>query len=68
MSTAGVPCPVPNAQQCPAQCPLAGEFHGYNPCPGAMENVPAARDYERGFKMSLMVKDLEIGSENRKNR
>ena len=30
----------------------------YNPCPGVLENVPASREYERGFKMSLMVKDL----------
>ena len=38
----------------------------YNPCPGVMENVPAARDYERGFKVSLMVKDLRLAIENAK--
>ena len=38
----------------------------YNPCPGVMETVPAARDYERGFKASLMVKDLRLAIENTK--
>jgi 3-hydroxyisobutyrate dehydrogenase len=32
----------------------------YNPVPGVMENVPAARDYERGFACDLMLKDLRL--------
>lgn len=32
----------------------------YNPCPGVLENVPAARDYEGGFATSLMLKDLRL--------
>lgn len=32
----------------------------YNPVPGVMENVPAARDYERGFACELMLKDLKL--------
>lgn len=30
----------------------------YNPYPGVMENVPASRNYEGGFKTRLMNKDL----------
>lgn len=32
----------------------------YNPCPGVMEGVPSARDYEGGFAASLMHKDLSL--------
>jgi len=32
----------------------------YNPVPGVMENVPASRDYEKGFGCSLLLKDLKI--------
>ena len=32
----------------------------YNPCPGVMEGVPAARDYKNGFLTDLMIKDLLI--------
>jgi 3-hydroxyisobutyrate dehydrogenase len=32
----------------------------YNPCPDVMENVPSSRNYEGGFKSSLMVKDLGL--------
>lgn len=30
----------------------------YNPVPGVMENVPAAKDYEGGFSVELIAKDL----------
>ncbi|WP_066961370.1 3-hydroxyisobutyrate dehydrogenase [Microbulbifer sp. Q7] len=32
----------------------------YNPYPGVMENVPAARNYEGGFSVGLMLKDLGL--------
>ena len=32
----------------------------YNPVPGVMENVPAARGYEGGFANPLMAKDLAL--------
>jgi len=32
----------------------------YNPCPGVMDNVPAARDYQGGFAVNLMRKDLGL--------
>ncbi|MGY3914062.1 3-hydroxyisobutyrate dehydrogenase [Aeromonas australiensis] len=32
----------------------------YNPWPGVMENVPAARHYQGGFMTRLMVKDLGL--------
>lgn len=32
----------------------------YNPFPGVMENVPASRDYEGGFMVNLMLKDLGL--------
>mmetsp|Transcript_110112 Transcript_110112/g.329197 ORF Transcript_110112/g.329197 Transcript_110112/m.329197 type:complete len:349 (-) Transcript_110112:108-1154(-) len=34
----------------------------YNPCPGVMEGVPAARGYSGGFACDLMVKDLGLAS------
>lgn len=35
----------------------------YNPAPGVMENVPSSRDYEGGFAVELMLKDLRIAIE-----
>ena len=35
----------------------------YNPWPGVMENVPASRDYQPGFMVDLMVKDLGLAGE-----
>ena len=32
----------------------------YNPFPGVLENVPAARDYTGGFGAQLMLKDLSL--------
>lgn len=32
----------------------------YNPCPGVMEQVPAANNYQGGFVVDLMVKDLVL--------
>lgn len=32
----------------------------YNPWPGVMDNVPAARDYAGGFGVDLMLKDLGL--------
>jgi 3-hydroxyisobutyrate dehydrogenase len=35
----------------------------YNPWPGVMEGVPASRDYEGGFGVDLMLKDLGLAME-----
>ncbi len=35
----------------------------YNPYPGVMDNVPASRAYEGGFKTRLMNKDLSLAME-----
>jgi 3-hydroxyisobutyrate dehydrogenase len=35
----------------------------YNPFPGVMDNVPAARGYSGGFKTRLMRKDLGLAAE-----
>lgn len=35
----------------------------YNPVPGVMENVPAARGYSGGFGVDLMLKDLGLAVE-----
>ena len=32
----------------------------YNPYPGVMENVPASREYQGGFSVALMLKDLGL--------
>ena len=32
----------------------------YNPWPGVMENVPASNEYEGGFAVKLMNKDLGL--------
>ena len=36
----------------------------YNPYPGVMENVPASRNYEGGFGVKLMSKDLGLAAES----
>jgi 3-hydroxyisobutyrate dehydrogenase len=36
----------------------------YNPCPGVMENAPASRQYQGGFGVDLMLKDLGLAVEN----
>lgn len=35
----------------------------YNPHPSVMENSPASRDYQGGFAVNLMSKDLSLASE-----
>ena len=35
----------------------------YNPYPGVMQNVPAANNYEGGFLVDLMIKDLGLAME-----
>ncbi|SFB35504.1 3-hydroxyisobutyrate dehydrogenase [Collimonas sp. OK607] len=35
----------------------------YNPIPGVMDNVPAARGYSGGFVVDLMLKDLGLATE-----
>ncbi|MEO8630433.1 MAG: 3-hydroxyisobutyrate dehydrogenase [Betaproteobacteria bacterium] len=35
----------------------------YNPYPGVMDNVPAARGYSGGFGVDLMLKDLGLATE-----
>ncbi|MFT5529496.1 MAG: 3-hydroxyisobutyrate dehydrogenase, partial [Alteromonadaceae bacterium] len=32
----------------------------YNPCPDVMENVPSSNDYQGGFMVDLMAKDLGL--------
>eukprot|EP00300_Choanocystis_sp_HF-7_P030662 c39549_g1_i1.p1 GENE.c39549_g1_i1~~c39549_g1_i1.p1 ORF type:complete len:326 (-),score=69.09 c39549_g1_i1:30-1007(-) len=32
----------------------------YNPCPGVLPNVPASRNFENGFGVDLMLKDLGL--------
>ncbi|KPQ24142.1 MAG: 3-hydroxyisobutyrate dehydrogenase, partial [Halomonas sp. HL-93] len=32
----------------------------YNPYPGVMENAPASKDYQGGFQVDLMIKDLGL--------
>ena len=36
----------------------------YNPRPGVLEGVPASRDYEGGFGVSLIKKDLGLARES----
>lgn len=36
----------------------------YNPWPGVMEGVPASRDYQGGFLVRLMTKDLGLAFDN----
>ncbi len=35
----------------------------YNPCPGVQPNVPASNDYQGGFMVDLMAKDLGLAAE-----
>ena len=35
----------------------------YNPCPDVMENSPASNDYQGGFMVDLMTKDLGLAME-----
>jgi len=35
----------------------------YNPCPEVMENVPSSNDYQGGFMVDLMAKDLGLATE-----
>jgi 3-hydroxyisobutyrate dehydrogenase len=35
----------------------------YNPCPNVMDNVPSSKDYQGGFMVDLMVKDLGLSQE-----
>ncbi|UAA40266.1 3-hydroxyisobutyrate dehydrogenase [Paraneptunicella aestuarii] len=35
----------------------------YNPCPDVMENVPSSNDYNGGFMVDLMKKDLGLAQE-----
>ncbi|CAG9766444.1 unnamed protein product [Ceutorhynchus assimilis] len=35
----------------------------YNPVPGVMENVPASKNYEGGFSVELIAKDLGLASD-----
>lgn len=36
----------------------------YNPYPGVMENVPSSKDYDGGFLVDLMIKDLGLAMES----
>ena len=36
----------------------------YNPYPGVMQNVPSSNDYQGGFLVDLMVKDLGLAMES----
>ncbi|MCK9504144.1 MAG: 3-hydroxyisobutyrate dehydrogenase [Porticoccaceae bacterium] len=38
----------------------------YNPVPGVMENVPASKDYQGGFMLNLMLKDLGLAMDTAK--
>lgn len=35
----------------------------YNPCPGVMEGVPSSNDYQGGFMVDLMTKDLGLAQQ-----
>lgn len=35
----------------------------YNPCPDVMDNVPSSNDYQGGFMVDLMAKDLGLAME-----
>ncbi len=39
----------------------------YNPVPGVMENVPAAKNYDGGFQVDLMLKDLGLAMDISQN-
>lgn len=39
-------------------------LNGYNPWPGVMENTPASNQYQGGFMVDLMSKDLGLALDN----
>jgi 3-hydroxyisobutyrate dehydrogenase len=39
-------------------------LENYNPYPGVMETAPASNDYQPGFMVQLMLKDLGLAMEN----
>lgn len=39
----------------------------YNPCPDVMENVPSSNDYQGGFMVDLMTKDLGLAMDSAVN-
>lgn len=39
----------------------------YNPFPGVMENVPSSKEYQGGFMVNLMIKDLLLANEAAKD-
>ncbi|NQY65083.1 MAG: 3-hydroxyisobutyrate dehydrogenase [Alteromonadaceae bacterium] len=39
----------------------------YNPCPGVMENVPSSNNYQGGFMVDLMAKDLGLAMDTAVN-
>jgi 3-hydroxyisobutyrate dehydrogenase len=39
----------------------------YNPCPDVMENVPSSNDYQGGFMVDLMAKDLGLAMDTAVN-
>lgn len=39
-------------------------LENYNPYPGVMEGAPASNDYQPGFMVQLMLKDLGLAMEN----
>ena len=39
----------------------------YNPCPGVMEDVPSSNDYQGGFMVKLMNKDLNLAMNSAAN-
>ena len=47
-----------------ANCSLRFDSDTYNPCPGVMDGVPSAKDYEGGFGTSLMIKDIKLALES----
>lgn len=38
-------------------------LHKYNPCPDVMDNVPSSNQYQGGFMVKLMNKDLSLAME-----
>ena len=36
----------------------------YNPCPGLMDSVPSSHNYEGGFSVQLMLKDLGLAKDS----
>lgn len=40
----------------------------YNPCPGLMSSVPSSHNYEGGFSVQLMLKDLNLAVQSMKKQ